>query len=251
LTGRCIENKLIIDFTQNLLSETGGFPYIILREYQLLGIDEKELIVLLRILHPSLICGNLTLETIAKEFSVTPDEARIIVRPFLDKRLLEEDTEMHSFTYNGIMSCIFENWMNAQRNHKKAAQGRKPLVKEPPEEDKKLIRNLSRLYHAFEQELGKNLSPIQSEEITSWLEKDKLAPELIEEALKRAVLQGKRSFSYIKSILKNWREAGYEDLASVMTNDRKPDAKISGGKKENPKKNNSKKNQYLEIYDKY
>ena len=75
--------------------------------------------------------------------------------------------------------------------------------------------SLIHIYHSFERELGNTLSPIQSEEIRSWLEQDQMPPELIEEALKRAVLQGKRNFAYIKSILTKWREAGYTTLDEV------------------------------------
>ena len=81
-----------------------------------------------------------------------------------------------------------------------------------------------------------------------------MAPELIEEALKRAVLQEKRNFAYIKSILANWRQSGYNTLAQVQENDVKPAAKAkikaaaATGKSAKAK---SKKSQYNEIYDKY
>ena len=76
-----------------------------------------------------------------------------------------------------------------------------------------------------------------------------MPPELIEEALKRAVLQEKRSFAYIKSILAKWREAGYATLEEVLKNDLKPLHK--GYAKPQAKRKESKKSQYHEIYDKY
>ena len=76
-----------------------------------------------------------------------------------------------------------------------------------------------------------------------------MPPELIEEALKRAVLQGKRNFAYIKSILTKWREAGYTTLDEVIKNDLKPGKK--GSSKNQSKRGENKKSQYNEIYDKY
>ena len=88
---------------------------------------------------------------------------------------------------------------------------------------------------------------MQSEEIRSWLEKDGMPAEMIEEALRRSILQEKRSFAYIKSILKKWRDAGYKELREVLENDTKP----AKSKSRAGKKNTAGKSKYAEIYDKY
>ncbi|MBM6548466.1 DnaD domain protein [Streptococcus dysgalactiae] len=60
------------------------------------------------------------------------------------------------------------------------------------------------LYKSFEAETGKALSPIQMQELQYMLED--FSPELIHEALKEAVSQGKANFAYIKAILNRWKQ---------------------------------------------
>lgn len=60
------------------------------------------------------------------------------------------------------------------------------------------------LYQAFEQETGKALSPMQIEDLKYMLEDFK--PDMIFEALREAVIQGKANFAYIQAILKRWRQ---------------------------------------------
>ncbi|WP_270654199.1 DnaD domain protein [Streptococcus gordonii] len=60
------------------------------------------------------------------------------------------------------------------------------------------------LYKSFEAETGKALSPLQIQELQYMLED--FSPELILEALKEAVIQGKANFAYIKAILNRWKQ---------------------------------------------
>ena len=58
------------------------------------------------------------------------------------------------------------------------------------------------LYQSFEQESGRPLSAIQQQELGYML--DEFNADLIYEALKEAVNQGKVNFAYIKAILTRW-----------------------------------------------
>lgn len=60
------------------------------------------------------------------------------------------------------------------------------------------------LYQAFEQETGKALSPMQIEDLKYMLEDFK--SDMIFEALREAVSQGKSNFAYIQAILKRWKQ---------------------------------------------
>lgn len=59
------------------------------------------------------------------------------------------------------------------------------------------------LYNSFEQESGRPLSAIQQQELGYML--DEFNADLIYEALKEAVNQGKVNFAYIKAILARWK----------------------------------------------
>lgn len=61
-----------------------------------------------------------------------------------------------------------------------------------------------KLYNSFEQESGRPLSAIQQQELGYMLEE--FNADLIYEALKEAVNQGKVNFAYIKAILTRWKQ---------------------------------------------
>ncbi|RVU71732.1 MULTISPECIES: DnaD domain protein [Lactobacillus] len=64
---------------------------------------------------------------------------------------------------------------------------------------------LNRLSRQFEVEFGRYLSPIEREEIASWLSADHYKPEIIELALREAVLSQAYSLKYVDRILLNWQ----------------------------------------------
>lgn len=65
-------------------------------------------------------------------------------------------------------------------------------------------QDFANLYKSFEQETGKALSPLQMEDLQYMLED--FNADVILEALKEAVSQGKANFAYIKAILSRWEQ---------------------------------------------
>lgn len=65
-------------------------------------------------------------------------------------------------------------------------------------------QDFANLYKSFEQETGKALSPLQMEDLQYML--DEFNADVILEALKEAVSQGKANFAYIKAILNRWKQ---------------------------------------------
>ena len=62
------------------------------------------------------------------------------------------------------------------------------------------------LYSIFEAEFGRPLSPIEMETLIMWLEEDRYSVELIQLALREAVLSQVYNFKYIDRILLNWEK---------------------------------------------
>src|SRR5699024_10925191 len=58
----------------------------------------------------------------------------------------------------------------------------------------------------LESEFGRPLSPIEIETLVAWIENDKYSPELIQLALREAVLSQAYNFKYIDRILLNWEK---------------------------------------------
>lgn len=65
-------------------------------------------------------------------------------------------------------------------------------------------QDFANLYKSFEQETGKALSPLQMEDLQYMLED--FNADVILEALKEAINQGKANFAYIKAILNRWKQ---------------------------------------------
>lgn len=67
----------------------------------------------------------------------------------------------------------------------------------------------------FEQEFGRNLSPIEMQTIASWMDTDHYSVELIEAALREAVLNQAYSLKYIDRILLSWEKKNVKSLQDV------------------------------------
>lgn len=80
------------------------------------------------------------------------------------------------------------------------------------------------LYNSFEQESGRPLSAIQQQELGYML--DEFNADLIYEALKEAVNQGKVNFAYIKAFLARWKQD------NLLTVDLVRNSKANRNKKE-------------------
>lgn len=74
---------------------------------------------------------------------------------------------------------------------------------------------LKDLVETFQQELGRLLTPFEIEDLTKTLKEDGTSADLIKEALREAVLNGKPNWKYIQAILRNWRHGGIKSVAQI------------------------------------
>ena len=80
------------------------------------------------------------------------------------------------------------------------------LMNESIEEEQKEIKQLQvNLYTVFEKEFGRPLSPFECETLGMWEDQDQHHPNLIQAALREAVMSGKLNFRYIDRILFEWK----------------------------------------------
>lgn len=205
-----MSRNIYYEFMQDLLADTVTVPHLLLTDYPHLGLTEKELVVLLRILRFRPGQVRLQIADIAAEFGVDKQQAAAIVQPFVARDLLTGDAQK-GYSCAPLFSQLHEGWVVGKAD----GSGRSPAV------DKNL-RAQGLIYRRFEKELGKPLSPMQNEKIAHWLDEEHLDPELICEALRRAVLQGKISFAYIDRILDDWQQKGFRSVADVTEGDARP-----------------------------
>ena len=95
-----------------------------------------------------------------------------------------------------------------------------------------LNQDFVNLYKSFKAETGKALSPLQIQELQYMLED--FSPELIHEALKEAVSQGKANFAYIKAILNRWKQDNLLTVELVRNSFATREAKKQSPKQSEP-----------------
>ena len=95
-----------------------------------------------------------------------------------------------------------------------------------------LNQDFINIYKSFEAEIGKALSPLQIQDLQYMLED--FSPELIHEALKEAVSQGKANFAYIKAILNRWKQDNLLTVELVRNSFAAREARKQSPKQEEP-----------------
>ncbi|MCK1239111.1 DnaD domain-containing protein [Streptococcus uberis] len=87
--------------------------------------------------------------------------------------------------------------------------------KDQPLHDEDQGNQFKQIVSEFERELGRFLSPFELEDLEKTVKEDKTDIDLIREALKEAVFNGKTNWKYIQAILRNWRKEGITNLYQV------------------------------------
>ncbi|MCY9806846.1 DnaD domain protein [Lentilactobacillus senioris] len=75
--------------------------------------------------------------------------------------------------------------------------------------------NRQMLFGSLEKEFGRTLSPIEMETVSQWLDLDHYSPEIINLALKEAVLNQVYNLKYMDRILMNWEKKNLKTAAQV------------------------------------
>ncbi len=219
------DRYLMTGFAQILLGDSTVVPMLLLRRYRSWFLDEKSLVILLRILGPLLRNGKISSKEIMAEFDVEEEDISALLHPLLENQMLSLAEEGKTYSCPGLLRYLYEGWLEEQR----PAYGNR--LSYNPLDSRERIRSISRLYRRFEVDLGRTLKYSENEKIRAWIDDEHYEEELIEEALNRAVLQGKANLAYMDSILQNWRKKGLLTLAQVQASDEKPE-KASRGKVE-------------------
>lgn len=86
--------------------------------------------------------------------------------------------------------------------------------------DNEKSTNDTDIYSKVEKEFGRTLSPVEYETINKWVESN-ISTDLIESALKEAILNGVTSIRYIDKILFEWNKKGYKSSDDVISKNNK------------------------------
>lgn len=174
-------------------------PRILFNTYRRLNITEEELIIIMLIIS----FGNkieYNPDLFVQELQIDRHKVMGIISNLMDKNILSlEVVKNGRKTEEYIsLSLLYDKLVN--------------IVKEVDDTNQEIDNSI---FSAFENELGRLLSPMELEQIKEWVTTFK-NEELILAALKEAVLNGVSNFRYIDAILNEWNKKGYRNREDVL-----------------------------------
>lgn len=177
-------------------------PNYFIRYYKKFDLENNELLMLIYLLNcnEKLILDN---KKISKDLYLEENEVLNIISSLIEKNYISIEMSKN----NGII----EEYISLDLFYEKINSY---LI----ENDKK--DNSSDIYSKFEKEFGRTLSPVEYETISKWIESN-IPLELIEAALKEAILSGVNSIRYIDKILFEWNKKGYKTSSDIINKNKK------------------------------
>ena len=148
--------------------------------------------------------GELSPSQIAEKIGKDVTEVNQAISRLTDKGLLQYRT----IELNGEIEVIFDATLALERLDQL-------FEKQAPNQAQLAPNDLKSLVDTFQQELGRLLSPFEIEDLEKSLKEDGTSADVIKEALREAVLNGKPNWKYIQAILRNWRHEGIRSVAQV------------------------------------
>lgn len=148
--------------------------------------------------------GELSPSQIAEKIGKNVTEVNQAISRLTEKGLLQYRT----IELNGEIEVIFDATLALERLDQL-------FEKQAPNRVQSAPNDLKSLVDTFQQELGRLLSPFEIEDLEKSLKEDGTSADLIKEALREAVLNGKPNWKYIQAILRNWRHEGIKSVAQV------------------------------------
>ncbi|GAA5415342.1 DNA replication protein DnaD [Paraliobacillus ryukyuensis] len=181
---------------QVILQDQLSIPARLLSDYPSVGLDEKELVIVLKI-YQYQIEGVLfpTPEEITAKTTIDQQECAMLLRQLIQKGLLEIEESSASESLRNEYYSLEPLWAVLYTNKSK-------------KKDDSNKQEQMNIFILFEQEFGRALSPIEIETINIWIDQDEQQPALIKAALREAVLMSKLNFKYIDRILREWKRQG-------------------------------------------
>ncbi|GAB6180560.1 DnaD domain protein [Desulfotomaculum defluvii] len=209
-----------------------GIPNLFLKYYRDVGITDSEMMLVVQLLRlrneENLLMPSL--EKLASCLSAEPVQVEKQIKDLLEKRVIgitnyyigEEGVVKQGYDFEPLVFELSEVWaLNQKKELDKISEKiHSPVIKDQSNQDPGFVLSSREqdLCHAFENEFGRLLSPMEIEQIISWLEDHEV--ELILEALRQAVIRGKHNFKYIGSILREWHKNNIRTINEVENSQR-------------------------------
>lgn len=177
-------------------------PVIIRKElldhYSDMGLNETELIILIKLLHSAEISNKQpSIETLQQGSTLDSRDITAIIQRLIQYDLLELNVSKDE-------EGKFTEYMNLDKFYTRLSEIIDSIEEEEIAEDNTLA--FENVFKNIEQTFGRALSPYEIETINQWLDVDHHELSVIQAALDEATSQNKLSFKYIDRILLNWKK---------------------------------------------
>lgn len=237
-------------FPIDLLKQGMTFiPNLLLKFYPAMGITDSEMLIIIHILRieNQRKENKSLLEKLSSSMSTSAENIKRDLASLMEKRLLNIEEEWDengckkwdTLILDGLYQRIYEVWLWEHGQQEKDAA----VTKEHNVQIS--LDDVALLIGTFEKEFGRLLSPFESDKIIDWYHGQGIATALILEALRRAVMRGVFNFSYIDTILRDWRKNNLRTIQEIVNAEEKKSLKPSKRRK---KVEEEKTDKYKDIY---
>ena len=222
-------NKVSVygSFTQALFfSGVVSIPKYLLTHYVKIGLNDREMMVLVQILCESESNPYPSIAILAERMTATSSEIEEVLGQLVERKLLTierywnpiDSKWSNTYSFVKLIDELAELWaiersqqLDEERSLKQS-QSTSQSIATP------INSSMENLVHTFEQELGRLLTRLECENIDRWLSSH-FSEELIIEALRRGVSAGIRNFRYLDSILREWEKKGLRTRSEIEAED--------------------------------
>ncbi|MBG9982341.1 DnaD domain protein [Aerococcaceae bacterium DSM 111020] len=177
-------------------------PNIIFNRFGQLDISSNEMMLILYImsqLNQGKTVNNF--KKIANQLGWSVNEVMELINQLIEKDYLSIELETNEsgkqddhYTLRPFFNQLDQKFYQA------------PTQEETVENQEVLQHYTGNLVSLFEREFGRVLTPMELQTINQWLMSDNYSPEIIQLALKQAMMHQALNFSYIDKILLNWQK---------------------------------------------
>ncbi|RHH71458.1 DnaD domain protein [Vagococcus sp. AM17-17] len=192
-----------------LQNGTTSVSNLLFRYYKKIGMTDTELVFYLQLLQYQ-DSGDYfpDMDMITKRMDMSLDGGYHIIQELMTKGILSIETKRNKFGKT-------EDKYDLTRVYQKielVLEQEQEIKMEQLEENKRV-----ELFNKFEQEFGRSLSPIEFETVQQWLDNDNYSIDLIELALREAILNQAYSLKYMDRILLNWERKNLTSKQAIQS----------------------------------
>ncbi|THB60662.1 DnaD domain protein [Vagococcus silagei] len=205
MKGRFIS---MLDLQQYLAKGQTSLSNLVLDYYKKIGMTDAELLVYLQLLKYQQ-KGNAfpELSKLAKNLAYPLEQVFPLIESLIAKKIIKIETVTNK-------EGQAEDWYNLNVIYETLSIYLEQVAKKKKTQESEAT--VADLFKSFESEFGRALSPVQYEEIQKWLNEDQYSPEIIQLALREAVLNQAYSFTYIDRILLDWERKNLKSKQDVQ-----------------------------------